>query len=334
MIDNSSASTVAANKSAMKNPNPLHDGEDYSQDDTRALLHALQSELRAGGAVGPSGIHMMSHKFLRERRASTVNDADQDQDQDQNGDHPKEDPNKQPSALVDFIFPPRAKGMLTRAVSAGTGGAYNGKKQEGSRPTRQGRNQPHPRSSSSLVPSSSPFMASLSTLLGEEVADVSANESASSQQARSTESIKKDHDENLVAAREYAATMRRLSTLNTDDIKPRRKPRRSNTSSSDSSTQRSRSSSFGNLAHTFVDAIEAALNDLSEEATGSTDHSTEFITSEHSAASSAHREEHIVHTELRDLRNSRDGDSLTNNNVGSPNTRRSRSPSTVAARGA
>lgn len=165
---------------------------------------------------------------------------------------------------------------------------------------------------------------------------MTASESASSQNARNSESIKKDHDENLAAAREYAATMRRLSTLNTDDIKPRRKPRRSNTSSRDSSTQRSRSrsSSFGNLAHTFVDTIEAALNDLSEEATGSTDHSTEFITSEHSATSSAHREEHIVHTELRDLRNSRDGDSLTNNNVGSPNTRRSRSPSTVAARGA
>ena len=332
MIDNNSgASTVAANKSAMKSPN--HDGQDYSQDDTRALLHALQSELRAGGAVGPSGIHMMSHKFLRERRANTVNDGDQDQ----NEHHPNENFNKQPSALVDFVFPPRAKGMLTRAVSAGTGGAHNSKKQEVySRPTRQNRNQPHPRSSSSLVPSSSPFMASLSALLGEEITDVSASESASSQQARSTESIKKDHDENLAAARECAATMRRLSTLNTDDIKPRRKPRRSNTSSSHSSTQRSRSrsSSFGNLAHAFVDTIEAALNDLSEEATGSNDYSTEFITSELSATSNAHREEHIVQTELQDLRNGRDGDSLTNNSVGSPNTRRSRSPSTVAARGA
>ena len=276
---------------------------------------------------------MMSHKFLRERRANTVNDGDQDQ----NEHHPSENFNKQPSALVNFIFPPRAKGMLTRAASAGTGGACNSKKQEVySRPTRQNRNQPHPRSSSLLVPSSSPFMASLSTLLGEEITDVSASESASSQQARSTESIKKDHDENLAAARECAATMRRLSTLNTDDIKPRRKPRRSNTSSSDSSTQRSRSrsSSFGNLAHAFVDTIEAALNDLSEEATGSNDCSTEFITSELSATSNTHREEHIVQTELQDLRNSRDGDSLTNNGVGSPNTRRSRSPSTVAARGA
>ena len=326
--NSSSAAAAAVNKGLPKSC--IHDGADYSKDDTRALLHALQSELRARGAVGPSGIHMMSHKFLRERRASTVND----EDQDQNEERPKEDRNKQPSALVDFIFPPRAKGMLTRAVSAGAGGVYNGKKQVAS--SRQNRNQTHPRSSSSLMPSSSPFMASLSTLLGEEIADMTTNESASWQNARSTESIKKEHDENLAAAREYAVTMRRLSTLNTDDTKPCRKPRRSNTSSSDSSTQRSssRSSSFGNLAHAFVDTIEAALNDLSEEATGSTDHSTEFITSEHSATSSAHREEHIVHTELRDLRNSRDGDSLTNNNVGSPNTRRSRSPSTVAARGA
>ena len=326
MIDNSSASTVAANKSAMKNPN--RDGEDYSQDDTRALLHALQSELRAGGAVGPSGIHMMSHKFLRERRAGTANDADQDQ-------------NKQPSALVDFIFPPRAKGMLTRAMTAGTGGANNGKKQEASTrtssgPARLGRNPPHPRSSSSLVSSSSPFMASFSSFLGEEIADMTANESsASSQNARSTESIKKEHDENLAAAREYAATMHRLSTINADadGIKPRRKPRqmrRSDTcttdnSSSDSAT--SRSSSFGNLANTLVDAIEAAFNDLSEEATStSTDHSTEFIANELSGGTSnAHRGEHNFGTELQEIRTSRDR---------SPGTKRSKSPSTVAARGA
>jgi hypothetical protein len=343
MIDNnssisssnsSSAAAAAVNKGLPKSCN--HDGADYSKDDTRALLHALQSELRARGAVGPSGIHMMSHKFLRERRASTVND----EDQDQNEDRPKEDLNKHPSALVDFIFPPRAKGMLTRAVSAGAGGAYNGKKQVAS--SRQNRNQTHPRSSSSLMPSSSPFMASLSTLLGEEIADMTTNESASWQNARSTESIKKEHDENLAAAREYAVTMRRLSTLNTDDTKPCRKPRRSNTSSSDSSTQRSssRSSSFGNLAHAFVDTIEAALNDLSEEATGSTassnNYSTEFVTSELSATSNTHREEeHTAGTELQDLRNSRNGSSLGNSSCSDhPNTRRSRSPSTVAARGA
>lgn len=328
MIDNNSTSTiVAANKSAMKHPN--HDGADYSQDDTRALLHALQNELRAGGAVGPSGIHMMSHKFLREKRDSTVNDADQDP--------PKEEPNNQPSALVDFIFPPRAKGMLTRAVSAGTGGAHNGKKKEASARHQQAH-QPHPRSSSSLVPSSSPFMASLSTLLGEEVADVTTNEeSASSQNTHSTESIKKEHDENLAAAREYATTMRRLSTLNANDIKPRRKPRRSNGSDSSTQRSRSRSSSFGNLAHSFVDTIGAALNDLSEEATGGTEDSTP----------NTHREDHNVGTELQEFRNSRDSCSFSNDIVGSQQrqshhatgtpdttTRRSRSPSSVAARGA
>ena len=163
-------------------------------------------------------------------------------------------------------------------------------------------------------------------------------ETASSHNTHSAESIKKEHDENLAAAREYAATMRRLSTLNADDIKPRRKPRRSNGSDSSTQRSRSRSSSFGNLAHSFVDTIEAALNDLSEEATGGTEDSTP----------NTHREEHNVGTELQEFRNSaRDGGSFSNDSVGSRQrqshhatgtpdtiTRRSRSPSSVAARGA